>query len=140
MTKLKKTVSAFMIASSLGVANPGAPEAQAGIILTPVAVGVVLIILGIHYHNKLLIILDADGNLSQGALEQTLADRYDFIDNQDVITQLATLIREKSASSVEENGRKTVRLDRGEVLSILAPTGLADLNREAVEQMIKDLE
>jgi hypothetical protein len=105
-----------------------------------VAVGVVLIVLGIYYHNKMLIILDADGNISQSALEQTLADRYSFIDNRDVIRNLAGAIREKAASTVEENGQKNVRLSRGEVLTLLAPTGLADLNPTAVEGLIQDLQ
>jgi hypothetical protein len=140
MSRFKKSVSTLMIAASLGTVTPAPKPAQAGIILTPVAVGVVLIILGIHYHNKLLIILDADGNVSQGSLEQTLSDRYSFIDNQDVISNLATAIREKASSMIEENGRKVVRLTRGEVLGILAPTGLADVNSSAVEALIQDLQ
>ncbi len=139
MTRLKKSVSALLVAASLSTAAP-TPQAQAGIILTPVAVGVVLIILGIKFHNKLLIILDADGNISQGSLEQSLTEKYGFIDNQDVIRNLASAIREKAASTTEVNGSKTVRLSRGEVLSIIAPTGLADLNPSAVEGLIQDLQ
>jgi hypothetical protein len=139
LRKIKKSISAVMVAATLGAASP-IPRADAGIILTPVAVGVVMIVLGIVYHNKLLIILDADGKLDRSALEQSLAEKYPFIDNQDVIRALATAIREKADSVTEQNGSKTVQLSRGEILQILSPTALAELNPSAVEGLIQDLQ
>jgi hypothetical protein len=139
MKPLKKSISALVIAATLSTSTP-APQAQAGIILAPVAVGIALIILGIHYHNRLMIILDADGNINQQSLEKGLAQKYSFIDNADVIRSLASAIREKAASTAEVDGQRMVRLSRAEVLSILAPTGLADLNPSAVDALIQDLE
>ena len=139
MKNFKKVVSAFLIASTLSI-SASTPPAKAGIILAPAGVGVVLLIVGVIYHNKLMIILDADGNLSQSSLEKGLDAKYSFIDDQDVVRNLASSIREKAASAVEVDGKKLVRLSREEVLDILQPTGLADLQPEAVEGLIRDLE
>lgn len=139
MRNLKKSVSALVIAATLSTAAP-APQAQAGVILTPMAVGIALILLGVHYHNKLMIILDADGNMNQQSLEKVLAQKYAFIDNSDVVRNLASAIRGKAASIPEVDGQRMVRLSRSEVLSILAPTGLAELNPSAVDALIQDLE
>jgi hypothetical protein len=139
MKNLKKSVSALVIAATLSTAAP-APQAQAGVILTPMAVGIALILLGVHYHNKLMIILDADGNINQQSLEKGLSRKYAFIDNSDVVRNLASAIRGKAASTPEVDGQRMVRLSRSEVLSILAPTGLAELNPSAVDALIQDLE
>ncbi len=139
MKNLKKSVSALVIAATLSSSAP-TPQAQAGVILTPMAVGIALIILGIHYHNKLMIVLDADGNINQQSLEKGLAGKYAFVDNADVIRNLASAIRDKAASTAEVDGQRIVRLSRSEVLSILAPTGLAELNPSAVDALIQDLE
>jgi hypothetical protein len=139
MNSIQKITSALVIAASINTITP-APKAEAGVILTPVAVGFVLIALGIHYHNKLMIILDADGSLSQDALAQALGEKYSFIDNDDVLQNLASAIRAKAATTPEVDGKKTVRLNRGEVLSLVAPIGLGELNPAQVEQMIQDLQ
>jgi hypothetical protein len=143
MKSLKERISAPLLAATLAAtlntATP-APQAQAGVILAPVAVGIALIVLGIHYHNRWMIILDADGNIDQASLEKGLSQKYSFIDNTDVIRNLAASIREKAASTAEVDGTRMVRLSRSEVLSILAPTGLAELNPSAVDALIQDLE
>ena len=139
MTKIKKTVSTLIIAATLGLSTPSQP-AQAGIILTPVLVGIVLLVYGIEYNNALWIVLDADGNLPQDALAQNLAAKYPFIDNRDVINTLAIAIREKAVSTPVVDGKKNVTLTRAEVLNILAPTGLADLQPQAVETLVQELQ
>ncbi len=141
MKNIKQYSSALLIASTLAFTTPTfAPQAKAGIIFAPVAIGIVMLVIGIIDHNTLLIVLDADGNLSQSSLEKNLAQKYSFIDDRDVIHTLASTIRDKGMSAVEVDGKKTVRLTRNEVLEALAPTGLAELQPAAVEGLIRDLE
>ena len=140
MKKLKRAMTSLLIAASLTVAVPSPQPAQAGIILTPFLVGIVLLVYGIEYHNPLWIVLDADGNLSQDSLEKSLTQTYSFIDDRDVIHNLAAMIREKAIHTPVVDGKKNVTLSKDEVLNILAPTGLADLQPEAVARLVKDLQ
>jgi len=140
MNKIKKTVSTLIIAATLGLSASAPQPAQAGIILTPVLVGIVLLVYGIEYNNALWIVLDADGNLPQDALAQNLAAKYPFIDDRDVINNLAIAIREKAVTTPVVEGKKNVTLTQTEVLTILAPTGLADLQPQAVQQLVQDLQ
>jgi len=139
MMNLKKLSSSLLIASTLAVATP-APQANAGIIFAPVAVGIAVLVVGIIYRDTLLIVLDADGNLSQSSLEANLAKKYSFIDDRDVIHGLASAIREKAITAPVIDGKKTVSLSKDEVLNLIAPTGLADLQPAAVEALVQDLE
>lgn len=208
MKKIKLTVAALVAA--LVVSTAQAPKAEAGIILSPVGVGVVLFVLGVVHHNPYLIVLDADGSMSQSSLEATFAHTYPFIDNQDAIRNLAALVKEKAeiaaekdkggkeepakcdpkstkcdaalASHKDKGGKEepakcdpktekcdasladhkdkggkeepakcdpkstkcdakiVIRLSADEVLAVLEPTGLADLQPESVQALIKDLE
>lgn len=138
MKTLKKFVVTGMIAASLA-AIP-VRQANAGIILLPCGVGIVLIILGALADDALMILLDGNGNLSQDSLESALSKKYAFLDDRDVVRNLATAIREKAASTVEVDGKKSVSLSREEVLAVLEPTGLAELNPAAVEQIVTDLQ
>ena len=139
MKKIKQAFSALVIATMIGSAAP-APQAQAGIILVPFVVGIVFLVIGIEEHDVLLIVLDADGNLSQDALETNLAKKYTFIDDRDVIHNLASAIRDKSISTPVVDGKKNVSLTKAEVLDLLAPTGLASLQPDAVDGLVRDLQ
>ncbi len=139
MKKIKQAFSALIIATMIGSAVP-APQAQAGIILVPFVVGIVILVIGIENNDLLMIVLDADGNISQGSLEANLSKKYSFIDDREVIHNLATSIREKSISTPVVDGKKSVTLSQTEVLDILAPTGLASLQPEAVQGLIRDLQ
>jgi hypothetical protein len=139
---LKKTVAAALVGGVLTTSTVApVQQAQAGLIFLPAGVGVVLLILGVIYDDLLLIILDADGNLNQDALEKVIAQKYPMIEDRDVVRALASAVREKAASvQADGEGRKQVSLSREEVLSLLAPTGMAELNPEAAEQIVRDLQ
>ena len=141
MSKFKNylmSLMSLMIASLLLFSQP-VKKAEAGIILVPVLIGIVLLVVGIENHDVLLIILGADGNISQDALEQSLDKKYAFIDDLNVIHQFALMIKEKAKSVIEVNGQKLVTFTAEEVKTLLEPTGLAFLHPELVEGMISDL-
>ncbi len=136
---LKKFFSVLMIAATLGAVP--AKQADAGLLLMPCGVGAFIFIWGLLADDGFLILLDADGNLPQGDLETLLAKKYSFIEDRDVLSSLATAVREKAIlAPVSTDGKKLITLSREEVLNILEPTGLADLQPEAVERLIQDLQ
>lgn len=138
MQKIKKAVSALLIAGVLAAA-PVAP-AKAGLILSPVGVGLVVLVIGLVYGDPFLIILDADGNASQDSLTSALDAKYPQIGDADVTAALAAKIREKAASiAANEKGEKNVTLTRAELSEVLAPTGLEEANTAAFEQIVSDL-
>ena len=139
MNKIKKFIATLVIAGTIGNVAP-APQAQAGIILLPVIIGYWIILKGIATNNLALVLLGADGNMKQDALENFLAQSYGFIEDRDVISQLAYTIREKAAITPVVDGKLNVTLSKDEVLHILAPTGLADLEPDAVAKLIQDLQ
>jgi len=139
MKKIKQFLATAAIASTILNVAP-APKAQAGIILTPVLVGIVVLVEGIRMHSWGLIVLGADGNMKQDSLEKALSTQYSFIDDRDVVSTLASTIREKAISAPVVDGKKLVTLSKDEVLNILAPTGLAELQPEAVAQLVQDLQ
>ncbi len=139
MKKIKKFFASLIIAATLVNTTP-APQAQAGIILVPVLIGIVFLVIGIENNDVLLIVLDADGNLPQDALEQNLSKKYSFIEDRDVVRNLATIIREKAKVTPVVNGQRLVTLAPTDVLTVLEPTGLAVLQPELVSGLIKDLQ
>jgi hypothetical protein len=139
MKKIKKLIATLVIAGTIGNVAP-APQAQAGIILLPVIIGYWILLQGIATNNIALVLLGADGNMKQDALENFLAQNYGFIEDRDVISQLAYSIREKAAITPVVDGKMNVTLSKDEVLKILAPTGLADLEPVAVAKLIQDLQ
>jgi hypothetical protein len=136
---LKKSVSALLIASSLTMAAP-ARQAQAGAIFTPAGVGIVVLVIGIVYHNVLLIVLDQDGSANHDQLATALGQRFPAIEDREVLNNMADAIRGKAESTVaNEKGEKMVNFSREEVLNLIAPTGLAEINPAAAEQIVADL-
>jgi hypothetical protein len=139
MKKIKKFLAALLIATSIGQVAP-APRAEAGIILLPIIIGYWIILRGIETNNLAMVLLGKDGNLQQESLEKVLFDQYPFIEDRDVVRSIAMSIREKAMNAPVVDGKKIVTLSRGEVLSLLAPTGLPELQPQAVEKMIQDLQ
>ena len=139
MNRVKKFLATLAIAGTIGNVAP-APQAQAGIILLPVVIGYWIIIAGLAQNNIALVLLGADANLKQDSLEKVLSDSYRFIDDRDVISNLATAIREKAAGTPVVDGKINVSLTKNEVLAILAPTGLAELQSDAVAKLVQDLQ
>ena len=64
MKHIKQVFSVLVIMAMINVALP-TRQAKAGIIFFPVVIGIPLLIVGLVYHDWLLIVLDADGNVSQ---------------------------------------------------------------------------
>jgi hypothetical protein len=111
------------------------------LIFLPTGVGLIVLIIGLVNNDPLLTILDADGSVSQDALSRSLAAKYPAIDDANVTSALAQAIRAKAAvTTADAQGRKTVTLGRDEVMQILAPTGLAEINPAAAEQIVRDLQ
>lgn len=89
--------------------------------------------------SALLLTLDADGALPKEKLISDLSKKYPFIENQDVVAEIASLIREKAGNDFIEGTQKLVSLSNEEVLSLLSPIDLTGKELE-VETLLKDLE
>ena len=83
-----------------------------------------------------LLVLDADGGLSQDDLVQSLASKYPFVDNHEVIEQLATAIKQNAPSKIENGHRYLISVSQEEVKSIFGGT---DLSVEQIQKIADDL-
>lgn len=139
MNFFKKSVATLAVAGTLFTAMP-AKKAEAGLILLPAGVGIVLVVLGVVYDRLGLFILDGDQAQLTKQVESKLAERYAFIDDQVALNQLAGLIVAKIGEQPVGAEKVEVKLSREEILNVLAPTGLAELEAEKVEAMITELQ
>jgi hypothetical protein len=134
----KKVLSPLLIAATLTAGMMKPAPAEAGIILTPLVLGVVILVVGLEEHNLGLTILGQDGNLNRDQLAAKIQAQYNLEDPA-VAQQFADAINAKAAATpVATNGTKTISLSQDEVMSILAPTGLDVLNPSLVQQMVTD--
>jgi hypothetical protein len=140
--KIKKIVSSLLIAGTLATSQMASRPADAGIIFFPFGVGIVLLVVGLVDHDDTLIILDADGQMNHDQLVQKLAKSFPAIDqDRDVLENLAGAIRSKAANTAPNaKGQVMVSLSSDEVLSILAPTGLAETDPAAAQQIVAALQ
>jgi hypothetical protein len=135
---LKRVLSPLLIAATLSTGVMRAQPAEAGIILTPLIVGIVILVVGLEDHNLGLVILGQDGNLNRDQLATKIQTQYNLEDPA-IAQQFADAINAKAATTqAAANGAKTVSLSRDEVMNILAPTGLDVLNPALVDQMVSD--
>jgi hypothetical protein len=83
--------------------------------------------------------VDAEGTPDLAQLEQSLSEKYSFIDSRESVHALATAIQSKlAAATVHADGHRTANLSEGEVLATLDGTSLtADDSR--VQLLIRDL-
>jgi len=137
MKLLKKIATTIALATTLFTTVP-APKANAGLILLPAGVGVVLIVLGVVYDRLGLFILDGEQTL-QDQLATQISEKYSFIDDAQAVKELASLIASKVESADLNADKTVVSVSREEILKILAPTGLVELETLKVEALIKDL-
>lgn len=79
------------------------------------------------------IILNADGSINQQSLEQSFSEKYNFIDNQEVINGLAKSIKTKYQ---QNKANAYVTLSEEETRSILEP---AMLSEGEIAQVVIDL-
>lgn len=82
------------------------------------------------------IVLDVDGSLAKEQLKIALNENYPFIDNDEVVTDLASAIKNKFSQNKNEENKAYVFLTKEETLRILAP---ADLSPELLSQVVYDL-
>lgn len=82
---------------------------------------------------SLLFFLDAEENLPQANIEQGLAARFPFLDNQETINSLSKLIKNKYQVSKSD----FITLTQAELNPILEST---DLTNEQYEIIIKELQ
>ncbi len=135
MKKFFKLLAAPVIALALTMTP--ASKAHAGIILAPTGVGIILIVLGVMRDNLTLLILD--GSSAQSNIEKELSRRYTFIDDQQAIRDLAGAITKKFEAQGKITQEVEIKLDKGEILDILAPTGLIELQPAKVQNLINEL-
>ncbi len=135
MNALKRTLGTFAIAATL-MATP-APKANAGIVLAPLGIGVYYIILGIVLDDVFLLVLN--DNNTQTQIQQILAERHSFIDDQQALNDLASAIASKIENAGEILQETEFKLTEDEILDILAPTGLIELEPLKVQALIHDL-
>ena len=136
MLKLKSILATLALCSTLTLSVP-APKAEAGIFLAPTGVGILMIILGAARDDLFLLILDGQDNVSQ--MEEKLAAKYNFIDDQQALKDLSALIVKKVKTTQVCDTEIEVKLDRDAVLDILAPTGLIELEPARVQALLNDL-
>lgn len=152
---LKKFLSVFLLAATLQFALP-AKNAQAGLLFTagvgvsdgttggqlllcfgltmvaPLATGIVLAVKKIGPRwvtiplTAGLFFLDETGPFDPNSIEAGLQHRYTFIDNQLVLKQFASAIREKFQDANPLASKYYVSLNENEIRSILSPLDLSD--------------
>ena len=83
-----------------------------------------------------LIIMNADGRVSQDVLAQTLAKAYPFIDNGETLSDLAKTIRAKVPPAGAGESKSFVSLSESETRSALMS---ADLSEEQIQKVVNDL-
>ena len=84
-----------------------------------------------------LIVLDAKQPLTNDGIEQFLAQRYPFIDDREVISDLANLMRTKIVSCGAINTSMMVSIPEQEVRSILANSSLSAAQTETLVTALK---
>lgn len=151
-----KNANAGIIIGSAGVITGyallplgGGPNAEYGPIVTsvvaPMGIGSIVVGSILMYFNPaigvVLIVLDENKhNISQNDLENVLAARYPFINDQSVIADLATLVQSKLNLELKKNKDfKEISLSRKEIESLLKRTDLMETESQSVESMINDL-
>jgi len=137
MKSLKKIATTLALATTLFTTIP-APKANAGLILLPAGVGVVILIVGLMQNSLGLVILDGEQSL-QNQIESKIGQKYTFIDDAQAVKDLAALITEKLANTDLSAENVEIKLTREEILTVLAPTGLIQLESDKVESLISDL-
>lgn len=135
MKKFAKLMIAPVLAMSLSLTPTS--KAHAGIILAPTGLGIILIVLGVMRDNLTLLILD--GSSAQSNIEKELSRRYTFIDDQQAIRDLAGAITKKLEAQGKITQEVEIKLEKGEILEILAPTGLIELQPAKVQNLIAEL-
>lgn len=88
----------------------------------------------------LLLVLDQEVGAS-AQLEGALLERYPFIEDRNVIGDLAAALEDGAdPAAAREQGARKMSLAREKIFEILAPTDLLETRAEQTEQLIKDLE
>ena len=77
-------------------------------------------------------ILEADGSIPTSGLEKALNHEFPFIDNAEVVSNLAIQMKEQAKNTAIVDGKQIVRLDAATVKNILAPAFLSDAQVEQV--------
>jgi len=159
MKNIKKTSLALVLSILIG-STFAAPKAEAGVVtvigsavegsMAGVAAGNAISWGGFalfeaftavnntwHIVGIVLIALDASQPLTNDGIEQFLAKKYPFIDDREVISDLATLVRTKIVSSGGLNQGMTVSIPENEVRTLLANSSLTDEQTQAVVTALK---
>lgn len=87
-----------------------------------------------------LMVLD-DSSAQASQLEAQLAERYSFIEDRAVVSDLAQAILAKvDAAPAAQDGSRISQLSRDEIVDILAPTDVMENHPEQVEAMVAELQ
>lgn len=132
MKSLKKYVA--MLCLSLSLLSPF-QKAESGILIavasrteSGVAIGLVFVILGVLYQNGGLVVLEERSNYVT-ALENNLAEQFPFIDNAQVLNNIASAATEKFIADGRDE--VNVKFSAEETKVLIAPANL-DADQEAV--------
>ena len=143
--RFKNFASVLTIGAVLGSAamSVGSPSADAGIILAPIGIGIILIIVGVADQSLGLVILsNNDGSLKQDSLTTDLMNKYQHlgIDTQ-TASDLGLLISRKyqNVRATASNARVSINLTKEELAIGLRASNIEADNPALFNQLIIDL-
>lgn len=136
-----KSHAAFMVAGGIvglaGDSELGAALAYSA--LLPIFVGMLSVLAGVPvgiFKIYLLMALGVDGQLSQTQLQKNIAEHYNFLDNQEIVVDLATQIKKQYEIVKDKNGNAIVSLSEASIRKALEPAALSE---SEIEQVVRDL-
>lgn len=139
--------SSALVAEVVLLPYGGGGKAEYGIIIgsAVVPVGVATITIGAIMmlfnptSGTVLIILGEDGALSKTDLEGALAQKYSFIQDSAVTSELASMIVSKAEGQTPIDGKIPVSLTENEIRTVLEHTDLLETQSSLVQSMMNDL-
>lgn len=136
-----KSHAAFMVAGGI-VGLTG--DSELGTVLAycallPLFVGFLSVMAGVPvgiFKVYMFMALGANGQLSQTQLQQNLAEQYNFLDNQEIVVDLAAQIKHKYELVKDEHGTAIVSLSEADIRKTLEPAALSE---SEIQQVVRDL-
>lgn len=86
-----------------------------------------------------VIVLGEDGSLTESDLQAHLAQKYDFIQDSAVTSELASMIISKAEGQTPVDGKIIVGLSEAEVMGAIAGTDLLETHADEVKAMVTEL-
>lgn len=137
--KLNRVFCSALLFVSISTAQ--SQPARAGLMMLPfLPISIPVMYYGVKWGLVAVFLLSSEGGRTHDQLVATLAERFPQIEDRQVLENLALAIRQEEAKTPADSaGNKLIRLERAQVLELLAPTGLVELEPAIVGQIIHDL-